>query len=317
MSKNTIKGLETLPEETVNVLIKNGYKNAKAIAISLAGDLAEDTGLSLDYAEQIIVKAVEKIAKPAMNAEELLDIELKRNKLTSGSTALDSLLGGGPWSGEITEIAGGFATGKTQLCFQFCVTAQLPTENGGLEGKVFYLDSEGTFSATRIGEMAVALDMDPRKVLRNIIVARALDSSHQIRIVQKINEIAQQENIKLVIVDSIASHFRSDYIGKDKIAERQLKIMQHASSLTNLAYVHDLVVVVSNQMVQKIDYVSGGSRHVPALGEAWSHRPQTRLELRKSPGQARMVRLTDSPRRPDGEEVFYITPSGIRDNPNR
>ncbi|MCY3414773.1 MAG: DNA repair and recombination protein RadA [Candidatus Heimdallarchaeota archaeon] len=316
MSKHTIKGLEQVPEETQKALLRNGYKNVKAIAIALPEDLAEDCDLSIDAAEQIIARAVEKITKPAMSAEELLDLELNRGKLTTSSNALDALLGGGFMAGEITEIAGGFSTGKTQLCFQLCVNSQLPSDVGGLDGKVFYIDTEGTFSATRVGEMAIALDMDAREVLRNIIVARALDSSHQSRIVQKINEIAEEENIRLVIVDSIASHFRSDYIGKDKLPERQQKIMLHASSLTNLAYVHDLVVIVTNQMVQKIDQISGGSRSVPALGDAWSHRPQTRIELRKSPAQARMARLTDSPRRPEAEEVFYITQSGIRDRPN-
>ena len=151
--------------------------------------------------------------------------------------------------------------------------------------------------------------------MENIYVARVLDSKHQTKIVKQINEIAAEKNIKLVIVDSIASHFRSDYIGKAKIAERQQRIMLHASSLTNMAYVHDIAVVVTNQMVAKIDNLTGGAQSQPALGEAWSHRPQTRIELRKSPGQARVARLTDSPRRPEGEEVFYITSKGIRDNP--
>lgn len=313
---NKVKGLESLPPETQKTLINNGYKNVKAIAISLPQDLSEDCSISLDHAESIVAQAITFVASPPINAEELLDMELKRGKLTTSSNALDSLLGGGPWSGEITEVAGGFASGKSQLCFQLCVNAQLPLDNGGLDGKVFFVDSEGTFSATRIGEMAIALDLDAREVLRNIMVARALDSAHQTRIVQKITEIADEENIKLVIVDSIASHFRSDYVGKD-IAIRQQRIMQHASSLTNLAYVHNLVVVVTNQMVQRIDHVSGSSRQVPALGESWSHRPQTRLEFRKSPAQARMARLTDSPRKPEAEEVFYITASGIRDNPHR
>jgi meiotic recombination protein DMC1 len=33
---------------------------------------------------------------------------------------------------------------KTQLCHTLCVTAQLPTEMGGGNGKVAYIDTEGT-----------------------------------------------------------------------------------------------------------------------------------------------------------------------------
>jgi RecA/RadA recombinase len=65
-------------------------------------------------------------------------------KLTTGSTALDELLGGGIETMSITEAFGEFRTGKTQLCHTLCVTAQLPREKGGGAGKVAYIDTEGT-----------------------------------------------------------------------------------------------------------------------------------------------------------------------------
>jgi meiotic recombination protein DMC1 len=40
----------------------------------------------------------------------------------------------------ITEVYGEFRCGKTQLCHTMCVTAQLPRDMGGAEGKArFYL----------------------------------------------------------------------------------------------------------------------------------------------------------------------------------
>ena len=33
----------------------------------------------------------------------------------------------------VTEVAGVSAAGKTQLCLQLCLTAQLPREHGGLD----------------------------------------------------------------------------------------------------------------------------------------------------------------------------------------
>ena len=49
-------------------------------------------------------------------------------KITTGSSELDSLLGGGIDTMSITEIFGEFRTGKTQLAHTLCVTAQLPTD---------------------------------------------------------------------------------------------------------------------------------------------------------------------------------------------
>jgi Rad51 len=44
---------------------------------------------------------------------------------------------GGIRSMSITEVYGEFRCGKTQLCHTMCVTAQLPRDMGGAEGKVF------------------------------------------------------------------------------------------------------------------------------------------------------------------------------------
>lgn len=56
------------------------------------------------------------------------------------------LLGGGIETGSLTEIFGEFRTGKTQLCHTLCVTAQRPLDQGGAEGRVIYVDTEGVLS---------------------------------------------------------------------------------------------------------------------------------------------------------------------------
>jgi DNA repair protein RAD51 len=60
-----------------------------------------------------------------------------------GSNDLDNLLGGGIETGSLTEIFGEFRTGKTQICHTLCVTAQRPLDQGGAEGRVIYIDTEG------------------------------------------------------------------------------------------------------------------------------------------------------------------------------
>jgi hypothetical protein len=54
----------------------------------------------------------------------------------------ESLMVGGIRSMSITEVYGEFRCGKTQLCHTMCVTAQLPREMGGAEGKVVFLMTE-------------------------------------------------------------------------------------------------------------------------------------------------------------------------------
>ncbi|KAB2039945.1 hypothetical protein ES319_D02G046500v1, partial [Gossypium barbadense] len=75
------------------------------------------------------------------------DALLKRKsviRITTGSQALDELLGGGIETSAITEAFGEFRSGKTQLAHTLCVSTQLPTNMRGGSGKVAYIDTEGT-----------------------------------------------------------------------------------------------------------------------------------------------------------------------------
>ena len=55
--------------------------------------------------------------------------------MTTGSSELDALIGGGIETMSITEIFGELRTGKTQLAHTLCVTAQLPLDMHGANGK--------------------------------------------------------------------------------------------------------------------------------------------------------------------------------------
>jgi meiotic recombination protein DMC1 len=65
-------------------------------------------------------------------------------RITTGSQALDGLLGGGLESMSLTEAYGEFRTGKTQLAHTLCVTSQLPVAQKGGAGRVVFIDTEGT-----------------------------------------------------------------------------------------------------------------------------------------------------------------------------
>lgn len=68
----------------------------------------------------------------------------KIRRITTGCDNLDNLLQGGIESMAITEAFGEFRTGKTQLSHTLCVTAQLPAECRGGNGKVAFIDTENT-----------------------------------------------------------------------------------------------------------------------------------------------------------------------------
>lgn len=115
---------------------------------------------------QKILEAAKKLENHGfMTGNELAQKRKSVIKITTGSPVLDQLLGGGIETMSITEAFGQFRTGKTQLAHTLCVTTQLPKEKGGGNGKVIYIDTEGTFRPERIEQIAERFGLDGEQAL--------------------------------------------------------------------------------------------------------------------------------------------------------
>ena len=223
------------------------------------------------------------------------------------------VLGGGVETGSVIEFFGEFRTGKTQIMHQLCVNVQLPKEKGGLEGKALYIDTEGTFRPERIIQMSEGLDLDYKDVLKNIVYGRAYNSDHQVLLVKEAANLIKEKNIKLIVIDSLIGHFRSEYIGRGTLATRQQTINAHLHDLLRLCDIYpDLAVALTNQVQSKPD-VFYGNPLVAAGGNIVAHGSTIRVYLRKGKGEQRIAKVVDAPHLPEGEAVFSILESGISD----
>ncbi|NHJ24435.1 MAG: DNA repair and recombination protein RadA, partial [Candidatus Lokiarchaeota archaeon] len=235
------------------------------------------------------------------------------NHLTTGSQNLDDLLMGGIEPGSVTELFGEYRTGKTQIAHQLCVNVQLTYEDGGLEGNALYIDTEGTFRPERIIQMAEGKNLDHRIILKNITVGRAFNSDHQVLLAREASKIVDEKNIKLIIVDSIIGHFRSEYVGRGTLASRQQTLNSHVHDLLRLTEMYDeLAVLITNQVSSKPD-VFYGDPLTATGGNIIAHGATIRIRLRKGKGEQRVAKLVDAPHLPEGEAIFSITEDGIQD----
>jgi DNA repair protein RadA len=247
------------------------------------------------------------------SAEDVWEHRKNIAKITTGSQELDDLLGGGIETGSVSEFFGEFRTGKTQIMHQLCVNVQLPREQGGIEGNALYIDTEGTFRPERIIQMSEARDLDYKEVLKNIIFGRAYNSDHQILLIKEAANLIKEKNVKLIIVDSLIGHFRSEYIGRGTLASRQQIINSHLHDLLRLCDIYpELGVVVSNQVQAKPDVFYGNPLRATG-GNVVAHGSTIRVYLRKGKGEQRIAKIVDAPHLPEGEAVFSITGNGISD----
>jgi DNA repair protein RadA len=307
-----IEDLPGIGPSTAEKLREEGFLTVEAIAAASVGDLKE-AGVG-DAAALKLIKAAQKAAEIGFVTG--IDVREKRKsvgRLTTCSKELNNLLGGGVETQAITELFGEFGSGKTQIAHQLAVTVQLPEEKGGLNGSAVYIDTENTFRPDRIEAMAIGLDLDPEEILKNIQVARAYNSDHQMLLVEKAAEMAKEKNIRFVAVDSLTSHFRAEYNGRGELAGRQQKLNRHMHELQRkLADLHNVAVVVTNQVMANPAMMFGDPT-TPIGGHIVGHASTFRVRLRKSKGNKRIARLIDSPNLPEGECVFEVTGEGIRD----
>ena len=234
--------------------------------------------------------------------------------ITTGSTNFNNLLGGkGVETKALTECYGAFGSGKTQLGLTLAVNVQLPKEQGGLDGKAVFIDTEGTFRPERIRQIATGLGAVPEKVLKNILVARAFNSDHQILLIDKINEMIKDgEPIKLVIIDSLTAHFRAEFAGRGQLADRQQKLNRYLHNLMRMAESHNIAVYLTNQVMANPGQLFGDPTTAIG-GHIVGHASTYRIYLRRGKQGSRVAKLIDSPNLPDNETVFFVTGNGVKD----
>lgn len=309
------KAVADLPgvgEKIAERLKAAGYIDMMAIAAASPAELAAAAELGETTAAKIINAARDVLDIGFESATKVLERRQKIGRITTGSKNLDMLLGGGVETNATTEFHGAFASGKSQIGFQLAVNVQLPPEKGGLGGACLFIDTENTFSPTRIQAMAAALGLDPKKTLENIIVGRAYNSDHQMLLVEKASEIIKQKNIKLIVVDSLTALFRADFVGRSELAARQQKLNRHLHRLQRLADIYNIAIYMTNQVMARPDILFGDPT-APIGGHILGHFSSVRAYLRKSKGDTRIARIIDSPNLPEGECVFCIKPEGVRD----
>ena len=292
---------------------ESGFNSLEAIAVASPNQMAAQTAIGEATCSKIIQSAREKMNIGFESAAQVLEKRKHRAVFTTGCTQLDGLLNGGCETRAIIEVYGEFRTGKTQIAHQICVTVQLPPEKGGLGANALYVDAEGTFRPERLVQIAEKYpELNPEEVLENVMYARAYNSDHQTIIIDKLPGLVKEKNIKLVIVDSLISHFRAEYVGRGTLSERQQKLNRFMHKLLQLAEAHDVCIFLTNQVMASPGLFFGDPT-TPVGGHVVAHASTYRMYLRKSKSNKRVARLVDSPCLPEGECVFLIDEHGISD----
>lgn len=312
-----LENLEKVGPKTAEALRSMGAYSIMDIAITSPSQLNEKMpSMTLEACKNIILSASRYLAKHEVTKKELkpsneiYDELMNSERCSTGAPGLDSLLGGGIECGSVTEFYGEFGKGKSQICFSSAVMATQPKDKGGLDGTVLYIDTENTFSAIRIQQIAEAKGFDPIAVHKRILVLRARNTPLLSLFVRDLPRYVKEHGIKMVIVDSVIAPFRAEFIGRGQLADRQQMLGSVLNRLVNVAEVYKLAVIFTNQVLSSPDMFSGADKATG--GNVVAHASTHRISLTKRGGNI-IARMEDSPRYAKIECAIELTQEGVKD----
>lgn len=310
--QNEVNDLPGVGAATASKLDEAGYSTVMSIAVASPGVLVDAAGVSEAVARKMIQAARATLDMGFESGMERLERRKTVEKISTGSKSFDTMMGGGFETGAITEIFSEFGGGKTQMAHILAVNVQKMKSDK--EPVVVFVDTENTFRPERIQQLAKGAGMNPEKALKNIMVARAYNSDHQMLLAERIEDMITKKgkNVKLIIIDSLTAHFRAEFIGRGTLADRQQKLNRHMHILLKLADAHNIAVYVTNQVMAKPDVFFGDPTQAIG-GHIVAHASTFRIYMRKGKKGSRVAKLVDSPNLPDSEVSFFVETDGLKD----
>jgi DNA repair protein RadA len=312
--------IPSITSDMIDKLKKLNINSVYQLAVQNPAELAlefPDTSLSVESASILIANARKilidnkVLSQEFLTADDLLEKRSKLSRYATGSENFDNLLNGGFETQAITELVGEFAAGKSQICHTLCVAASKLIKNDS--GDIIFVDSENTFRADRIHQIAEQRGFDPLPILEKVFHCKVYSSEHLESVIDDLDKSIEQYNAKLVIIDSIISLHRAEFSGRGTLAERQQRLGKMLNKLRRYADVYNIAVVITNQIVSYPDGTHPGFDSMKAAGgNIVAHGSTYRIFLRKS-GKNRVATMFDSPSHPYEHVKFSISESGIQD----
>jgi len=157
----------------------------------------------------------------------------------TGCGSLDKLLGGGLSFGDVSLVYGEAETGKT------CLTIQCAVNAAKLGCKTIFVDSDNTFSARRLSQIA-SHDLDEVSPLITLVTPSSFQE--QALAVDRLDEYLTS-TVGLVVIDTVTSLYRVE-IGEEKETTFALnrELGRQLASLAQIAKTRKVAVLVTSQV---------------------------------------------------------------------
>jgi DNA repair protein RadB len=222
-----------------------------------------------------------------------------QTKTSTGVALLDWLLEGGYETDTITTIFGPAGSGKTNICLLSMVYA--PKDK-----KIIYIDTEGSFSLTRLKQITDKY----KEVLERTLFLRPTTFEEQKDAFARLRKYIN-DKIGMIVFDSAAMLYRLE-LGKHKeVFNINRELALQISYLTEIARKKKIPVIITSQVYadfEKKDQVK------MIGGDILKYQSKCLIELKKLKGALRLAVIEKHRSIEEGKSIkFKIVDKGIEE----
>lgn len=215
-----------------------------------------------------------------------------QGKISTGSFDFNDFLLGGYESGIVTMIVGPAGSGKTNfslLCACSCARNK----------KVIFVDTEGGFSVERVKQIVGLENLE--KILSNIFLLNPTNFQEQIESFEKLKEHLGNNDVGLIVVDSISMLYRLE-LGElinlkeeERVSEVNRDIAKQMRNLVEIARKKEIPILITNQVYSSflsLDEIREGKEKETSIvgGDLFKYWSKCIIEL-KNNGRRKAVLL--------------------------
>ncbi|KAJ8926099.1 hypothetical protein NQ315_009956 [Exocentrus adspersus] len=248
-------------------------------------DIDEDVKENLGLQNATLQKVPETKTALDVCHEELLN-----GCILTYNENLDSVLKDVIVPKSITELAGAPGSGKTQTCFQLCISVQLPVWCGGMEGEALYVDTNSNFASHRILDIAkdfiniyhslrpleyvTCTKFDETSIMHHIHYTKVYDALELMACVKYLDKFLIGRKVRLIVIDSWSFIMRMV-----DVTNRKMLVSKILCNLRALGSIHNFAVVLTNDLTTRVN--KGEAYTTPSFGDSFYHLMNTRVLFSK------------------------------------
>ncbi|KAF8201566.1 P-loop containing nucleoside triphosphate hydrolase protein [Pholiota molesta] len=270
-----------LKDSEIASLKKGKFQTVADLLLTPTQDIAKRCRVSPLEAKRIVDIVLSATASPKL--ERLDNCSRQEEVFTTGDKTLDDALGGGIRTGMVWEVVGESAAGKTQFALQLSLFVQAPQDLGGLGASTCYLTTSSKLPTARLLQIAETNERlyssscslshvhtlaTPTAALLQHVLSDMVPS-----FVEEHKSKPGGKPIKLLVIDALAELFHyNDKTTTSTLVQRSRDLTSISATLHELARVHNLAVLVLNEVIDSFNRPNHQQSDQPSLSYGFQSR---------------------------------------------